>query len=57
MFILDHGEATAEWRSNKEILVRADSGARFFKKEAAFNSVTIVYQTQSPSTMTTGTKR
>jgi len=56
MFILDHGEATAEWRSNKEILVRADSGARFFKKESALNGVTIVYETQSHS-ITKGTKR
>ena len=48
MFILDHGDATAEWRSNTEILVRADSGARFFKKESALDGITIGYQTNLP---------
>jgi len=46
IFILDQGEATAEWKNNTEILVRADSSARFFKKETALNGVTIFYQTK-----------
>jgi len=46
IFILDQGEATAEWKNNAEILVRVDSSARFFKKESALNDVTIFYQTK-----------
>ena len=47
IFILDQGQATAEWRSNTEIFVSADSEARFFKKESSLHGVTIVYQTNS----------
>jgi len=46
IFILEQGEATAEWKNNTEILVRVDSSARFFKKESLLNGVTIFYQTK-----------